>query len=92
MTCFHRFLRTGTVEALAAQYYWKALFGKDFVRNQNADGINAVLNYGYSIIRATIARSIVASGLHPAIGLFHHNQYNGLCLAAKLRNSLYHLI
>jgi CRISPR/Cas system-associated endonuclease Cas1 len=47
----------------------KALFGKDFVRNQNADGINAVLNYGYSIIRATIARSIVASGLHPAIVL-----------------------
>jgi CRISPR-associated protein Cas1 len=42
---------------LAAQYYWKALFGKDFVRDQNADGINAVLNYGYSIIRATIARS-----------------------------------
>jgi CRISPR-associated protein Cas1 len=71
-------------EALAAQYYWKALFGKDFVRDQNADGINAVLNYGYSIIRATIARSIVASGLHPAIGLFHHNQYNGLCLADDL--------
>jgi CRISPR-associated protein Cas1 len=44
---------------LAAQYYWKALFGKGFVRNQNADGINAVLNYGYSIIRATIARFAV---------------------------------
>jgi CRISPR-associated protein Cas1 len=35
---------------LAAQYYWKALFGKDFVRNQNADGINAVLNYGYMLL------------------------------------------
>jgi CRISPR-associated protein Cas1 len=69
---------------LAAQYYWKALFGKDFVRDQNADGVNSVLNYGYSIIRAMIARSIVASGLHPAIGLFHHNQYNGLCLADDL--------
>lgn len=71
-------------EGIAAQYYWKALFGKDFLRDQNADGINAILNYGYSIIRAMIARSIVASGLHPAIGLFHHNQYNGLCLADDL--------
>jgi CRISPR-associated protein Cas1 len=71
-------------EGLAAQYYWKELFGKKFIRNQNADGINAILNYGYSIIRAMIARSIVASGLHPAIGLFHHNQYNGLCLADDL--------
>ena len=74
----------GNLEGLAAQYYWKALFGKDFVRNQNMDGVNAVLNYGYSIIRAMVARSIVASGLHPAIGLFHHNQYNGLCLADDL--------
>ncbi len=65
---------SGNLEGLAAQYYWKALFGKDFVRNQNADGVNAVLNYGYSIIRAMIARAIVSSGLHPAIGLFHHNQ------------------
>ncbi|SMN10690.1 CRISPR-associated protein Cas1 [uncultured Candidatus Thioglobus sp.] len=71
-------------EGLAAQYYWKALFGQGFIRNQNADGINAVLNYGYSIIRAMTARSIVAAGLHPAIGLFHHNQYNGLCLADDL--------
>lgn len=71
-------------EGLAAQYYWKELFGQGFIRNQNADGVNAVLNYGYSIIRAMIARSIVASGLHPAIGLFHHNQYNGLCLADDL--------
>ncbi len=71
-------------ESLAAQYYWKELFGKDFVRNQNAGGINSILNYGYSIIRAMIARSIVAGGLHPAIGLFHHNQYNGLCLADDL--------
>jgi len=71
-------------EGLAAQYYWKALFGKSFVRNQNADGINSVLNYGYSIIRAMIARSIVASGLHPALGIFHKNQYNALCLADDL--------
>lgn len=71
-------------EGLAAQYYWKALFGRNFIRDQNATGVNALLNYGYSIIRAMIARAIVASGLHPAIGLFHHNQYNGLCLADDL--------
>jgi CRISPR-associated protein Cas1 len=74
----------GNLEGLAAQYYWKVLFGQNFIRNQNANGINAVLNYGYSIVRAMVARSIVASGLHPAIGLFHHNQYNGLCLADDL--------
>lgn len=71
-------------EGLAAQYYWKALFGASFVRDQNADGINAILNYGYAIIRAMIARNICASGLHPSIGLFHHNQYNALCLADDL--------
>jgi CRISPR-associated protein Cas1 len=71
-------------EGLAAQYYWKALFGVDFIRDQNADDINAILNYGYSIIRAMVARNICAAGLHPAIGLFHHNQYNALCLADDL--------
>jgi len=75
-------------EGLAAQYYWKALFGSAFVRDQNADGINAVLNYGYSIIRAMVARNICAAGLHPTMGLFHHNQYNALCLADDLMEPL----
>jgi len=75
-------------EGLAAQYYWKTLFGVSFIRDQNADGINAILNYGYSIIRAMIARNICAAGLHPAIGLFHHNQYNALCLADDLMEPL----
>ena len=75
-------------EGVAAQYYWKALFGKAFVRDQNADGINALLNYGYSIIRAMVARNICAAGLHPALGLFHHNQYNALCLADDLMEPL----
>ncbi len=79
---------TTNLEGLAAQYYWKSLFGQHFIRDQNADGINAILNYGYAIIRAIIARNIVASGLHPAIGLFHHNQYNGLCLADDLMEPL----
>jgi CRISPR-associated protein Cas1 len=51
-------------------------------------GINALLNYGYSIIRGIIARSICASGLHPSLGLFHHNQYNALCLADDLMEPL----
>ncbi len=72
---------TTNIEGIAAQYYWKSLFGSSFVRDQEATGINALLNYGYSIVRAGVARSIVGSGLHPSIGVFHHNQYNGLCLA-----------
>ena len=43
-----------------------------------------MLNYGYAIMRAVVARAIVGSGLHPALGLHHHNQYNGLCLADDL--------
>jgi CRISPR-associated protein Cas1 len=75
-------------EGLAAQYYWKALFGANFIRDQDAQGVNAILNYGYSIIRAMVARNICAAGLHPSIGLFHHNQYNGLCLADDLMEPL----
>ncbi len=71
-------------EAQAAQHYWPRLFGKSFRRNYEAAGVNTLLNYGYAIIRALIARAIVASGLHPAIGIHHHNQYNSLCLADDL--------
>ncbi len=69
------------LEATAARYYWRQLFGIKFRRDQNAEGTNALLNYGYSIIRAAIARAIVGTGLHPAIGIHHHSQYNGLALA-----------
>jgi CRISP-associated protein Cas1 len=71
-------------EAQAAQKYWRLLFGQKFRRDTEAEGINALLNYGYAIIRGVIARAIVGSGLHPALGLQHHNQYNGLCLADDL--------
>jgi len=71
-------------EAQAAKYYWQALMGSEFRRDTDAEGVNALLNYGYSIMRAMIARAIVSSGLHPALGLFHSNQYNGLCLADDL--------
>lgn len=74
----------GNCEAIAAQAYWKILFGKEFRRNPDLDGINSLLNYGYSIIRAMIARAICGAGLHPTLGLFHSNQYNALCLADDL--------
>lgn len=72
------------LEAQAAQKYWRLLFGEQFRRDTELDGINSLLNYGYAIVRALIARAIVGSGLHPALGLFHSNQYNGLCLADDL--------
>lgn len=72
------------LEAQAAQHYWRLLFGNDFRRDVELDGINSLLNYGYAIMRAMVARAIVGSGLHPALGLHHHNQYNGLCLADDL--------
>ncbi len=68
-------------EATAAQAYWKLLFGKEFKRDINQNEINSLLNYGYSIVRAMIARSICGAGFHPTLGLFHKNQYNALCLA-----------
>ncbi len=71
-------------EAVAAQAYWKLLFGTAFKRDTDLDGINSLLNYGYSIIRAAVARSICGAGLHPTLGLFHTNQYNALCLADDL--------
>ena len=71
-------------EAQAAQKYWRLLFGDDFRRDVDAGGANALLNYGYAIVRAMVARAIVGSGLHPALGIKHHNQYNGLCLADDL--------
>ena len=72
---------SGNCEATAAQAYWKLLFGDKFRRDPDLDGINCLLNYGYAIIRALVARAICSAGLHPTLGLFHHNQYNALCLA-----------
>jgi len=72
------------IEAQAAKKYWGLLFGDGFRRNIDEPGINGLLNYGYAVVRAMIARAIVGSGLHPSIGVFHKNQYNGLCLADDL--------
>ncbi|MFT3859228.1 MAG: CRISPR-associated endonuclease Cas1 [Aquabacterium sp.] len=53
------------LEAQGARRYWGLLFGDDFRRDQDGDGLNALLNYGYTVLRAATARSIVAAGLHP---------------------------
>lgn len=71
-------------EAQAAQWYWKKIFGKEFRRNPNLDGINSHLNYGYAILRAAVARALCSAGLHPALGLHHRNQYNNFALADDL--------
>jgi CRISPR-associated protein Cas1 len=72
------------IEAQAARRYWKTLFGNDFYRDQNADGANALLNYGYTVLRAIVARAICASGLHPTVGIFHSNRANAFALADDL--------
>ena len=72
------------LEAQAARIYWQKLFGQTFCRDPDVSGINSLLNYGYAVMRAAVARAIVGTGLHPALGLHHHNQYNSFCLADDL--------
>lgn len=69
------------VEAQGARRYWKAMFGKDFARDRSADGLNALLNYGYTVLRAIASRAICAAGLHPTIGVFHSNRANAFALS-----------
>lgn len=71
------------LEARAAAYYWKNLFSAvpDFTRDRYGIPPNNYLNYGYAILRAVVARALVASGLLPTLGMHHHNRYNAYCLA-----------
>ena len=71
-------------ESYAARMYWKYLFGKEFIRDKNLSGINSFLNYGYAIMRSSMARAICASGLLPSLGLHHDNHLNQFCLADDL--------
>ena len=68
-------------EGAAARIYWMCLFGNDFVRDRNLPGINSLLNYGYTILRAATTRALMGAGLLPAIGIFHHNRSNAFPLA-----------
>lgn len=69
------------IEAQAARRYWPIVFGKAFRRDRDAEGINAFLNYGYTVLRACTARAILAAGLHPGIGIHHCNAQNAMRLA-----------
>ena len=71
------------MEARAAVYYWKTIFPNDpcFIRDREDEGANALLNYGYAILRAVVARALVGAGLLPTLGIHHHNRYNAYCLA-----------
>lgn len=83
---------TSNIEGRAAQLYWQRLFGAAFRRNPDLEGRNALLNYGYAVIRAAVARSIVGSGLHPSLGIHHHNQYDTFSLADDLMEVLRPLV
>lgn len=71
-------------EAQGARRYWGLLFGDDFRRDQQAGGLNAMLNYGYTVLRAATARAVVAAGLHPTLGLHHSNAGNAMRLVDDL--------
>jgi CRISPR-associated protein Cas1 len=68
-------------EGMAARIYWKKLFGDEFNRERYGDWPNALLNYGYIILRAATARALTGSGLLPSFGIFHKNRFNAFCLA-----------
>ncbi len=74
---------SGNIEAKAAAYYWSHLFPSawQFFRKREGSPPNNLLNYGYAILRATVARAIVSAGLLPTLGIFHRNRYNAFCLA-----------
>ncbi len=73
---------TGNLEGRAAAYYWKTVFvdNPKFVRDGNGV-VNTMLNYGYAILRAIVARALVGAGLLPTLGIHHHNRYDAYCLA-----------
>ena len=68
-------------EGVAAKIYWDALFGDDFMRYRTGGSPNEMLNYGYTILRAAVSRSLMGSGLFPAFGIYHRNRYNAFPLA-----------
>lgn len=73
------------IEGQAARRYWSKIFtGNNFRRDRDAKDQNRYLNYGYAVLRAITARAICATGLHPTLGIHHHNRYNAYCLADDL--------
>jgi len=72
---------TSNMEGVAAAHYWKHIFDFDFKRERYGDYPNLFLNYGYIVLRASVARAISGSGLLSTLGIHHHNKYNAFCLA-----------
>lgn len=85
MEAWAKTVRSGdadNLEGRAAAYYWRNVFGDShFIRGQFGDMPNGLLNYGYSIVRAMMARALVAAGLLPTLGIHHHSRYDAYCLA-----------
>lgn len=80
-------------EGQAAKIYWMHWLGDQaFRRDQDGEGLNALLNYGYAVLRAAVARAIVTAGLLPALGLHHCNRSNPMCLADDLMEPLRPLV
>lgn len=74
------------IEGRAAAHYWKNIFTRieslsHFTRSRDGMPPNHLLNYGYAILRAVVARALVSSGMLPTLGIHHHNRYNAYCLA-----------
>jgi len=77
------------VEAEASRRYWPALFANpEFRRDREGGGPNHLLNYGYAVLRAIVARAVCAAGLHPSLGLHHHNRYDAFRLVDDLMEPL----
>lgn len=91
-----RSVRSGdpsNIEAQAARVYWSIWLGEEtFRRDRDADGLNSLLNYGYAVIRAAVARALVAAGLLPALGLHHRHRANPFCLADDMMEPLRGLV
>ena len=80
------------LEARAARRYWPLLMGTAFRRDPDGDAANALLNYGYAVLRAATARAIAAAGLHPGLGIFHRHPHNAMPLADDLMEPLRPLV
>lgn len=74
----------GNLEGQAARRYWPLLFGPDFRRDRFLGGANALLNYGYTVLRSATARAVVGAGLHPSLGIHHRNRNDDMCLVDDL--------
>ncbi len=72
------------IEPIAAKYYFRGMFGEDFRRERGLGGINSLLNYGYAVMRASVARAVISTGLNPSLGIHHHSIFDHFRLVDDL--------